>query len=49
MEWYEKRKPFWLHRCKPDTVGWAYGLFVSRCACGGIRMGSGSWLERNSR
>lgn len=40
--------PVW-HFCKTAMVGMVNGMVVDRCACGAVRIDSGSWLDRNSR
>lgn len=47
--WHEQPIPFRLHRCRPTEFGTSGGLFVARCACGGVQINHGTWIERNSR
>lgn len=47
--WDEQPAPFRFHRCKPVEFGSSGTLFVARCACGGIQINHGPWIERNSR
>jgi hypothetical protein len=50
VSWFDAPAPFWVHRCKAQTVGWV-GFFTSveRCACGSVRLDGRRWMERNAR
>lgn len=50
--WYEHYVPYMWHRCEPVTARYTAGIGTTleyRCACGGRRIGSNRWTEKNSR
>lgn len=49
VEWSKAPLPRRLHSCHAQTRGFLDDIFVEWCACGGIRMEHGRWMERNSR
>jgi hypothetical protein len=47
--WYNQPRPRRWHRCRVVHGGVLDdGVLVERCACGGIRLNGGRWMERNS-
>ena len=49
ISWHEAPKPFWLHRCRPQTYGYIGSDRVDKCACGGFRFNGEAWTARNTR
>lgn len=58
--WFDTKKPWRFHRCRPQTRGMIQGTgqvlyYTERCRCGGIRMtrpgyeNMMGWAQRNSR
>lgn len=46
--WYNLPKPRRWHRCRVvHEATMDDGVHVERCACGGIRLNHGRWMERN--
>jgi hypothetical protein len=50
IAWHEAKRPFPLHKCRAQTVGFLELDEVQRCACGAIRNSKyRSWLRKNER
>lgn len=47
--WSTAPLPRRWHRCRPDTEGFVYGLFIERCACGALRVNGSYWMWKNDR
>ena len=45
--WYNLPKPRRWHRCRAVQEAAMDGRLIERCACGGIRIDGGRWMERN--
>lgn len=50
IAWHEAKRPFPLHKCRAQTVGFLGLDEVHRCACGAIRNSKyHGWLRKNER
>lgn len=49
IHWADAPIPWRWHRCHKWSRAYFDTGYVERCACGGIRVNLGPWLERNSR